>query len=238
METKYFLYIKTSPLGLKYLGKTTKDPHLYSGSGKIWKRHIKKHNLQSCDIKTEIVLETTDIQKLIEMGIQLSKLYNIVESKEWANLIEEGGDGGDTSKFIDYSDARRHDPSRSKHLNLWLETATEEERKKVLRERISKVDFKDRSKKAKQNTDWDSWRESIKNRKTDYSFLDKIHERNKKPIYQLNLVGDIICEFKSAIDAANELNINVGTIRHCLTGRNKTAFGYKWKYKNIQNESK
>jgi len=238
METKYYLYIKESPLGLKYLGKTTKDPYTYMGSGKIWKRHLKKHSFTQSDIKTEVVFETKDLTELVTKGIELSKLYNIVESKDWANLREESGDGGDTSKFINYSDPKRHDPSRSKHLNTWLSSVTEEERKRVLQDRISKVDFKERAKKAKENTDWDSWRESIKNRKIDYSFLDKLHEQSKKPIYQLTLGGNIICEFKSAVDAASELNINVGGIRHCLTGKNKTAGGYKWKYKNIENESK
>jgi hypothetical protein len=103
METKYYLYIKTSPFGLKYLGKTTKNPFTYLGSGKIWKRHIAKHSLTFEDIETEVVFETDDINQLIKKGIELSLLYNIVESKEWANLREERGDGGDTSKFIDFS---------------------------------------------------------------------------------------------------------------------------------------
>jgi hypothetical protein len=122
------------------------------GSGKIWKRHLKKHNLTQDDIKTEVVLETKDLTELITKGIELSRLYNIVESKDWANLREESGDGGDTSKFIDYSDPKRHDPSHSKHLNAWLSDVTKEERKKVLQERISKVNFEERYKKTKENT--------------------------------------------------------------------------------------
>jgi hypothetical protein len=237
MKTKYYLYIKTSPFGLKYLGKTSKNPFTYLGSGKIWKRHIKKHNLTTDNIKTEIVFETTDVEKLIKKGIELSILYDVVKSKEWANLREESGDGGDTSNFIDFTNPVFHNSNRSKHLNDWLNDVTEEDRKKILRDRISKVDFKERDRKTKENTDWDSWRESIKNRKTDYSFLNKLHEQSKKPIHQLNLDDEIIKEFNSAVDAADELNINVGGIRHCLKGRNKTAGGYKWKYKNIENES-
>lgn len=236
METKYYLYVKTSPSGLKYLGKTTKDPFTYLGSGKIWKRHIKKHNLTTDNIKTEIVFETTDVEKLIKKGIELSILYDVVKSKEWANLRDESGDGGDTSKFIDFTNPVFHNSNRSKHLNDWLNNVSDEERKKILRERIAKVDFKKRADKAKENTDWDSWKESIKNRKTDYSFLNKLHEQSKKPIYQLNLDDEIIKEFNSAVDAADELNINVGGIRHCLKGRNKTAGGYIWKYKD-KNES-
>jgi hypothetical protein len=137
MEKKYYLYIKTSSLGLKYLGKTTKDPFTYMGSGKIWKRHIKKHNLTINDIKTEILFETNNLDELISKGLYLSKLYNVVESKEWANLRNESGDGGDTSKFIDFSNPIFHEPNRSKHLNEWLKNVSDVERKKILRERIS-----------------------------------------------------------------------------------------------------
>jgi hypothetical protein len=239
METKYYLYIKESPLGLKYLGKTTKDPYTYMGSGKIWKRHLKKHGFTQNDIKTDVVFETRDPTELIAKGIELSRLYNIVESKDWANLREESGDGGDTSVFIDYSDPKRHDLSRSKHLNTWLSSVTEEERKKVLQDRISKVDFKERAKKAKENTDWDSWRESIKNRKTDYSkFLNRVHEKNKKPVLQFDLDDNFIQEFDSASSAAKSLgHDNGGNITNCCKGRCKSTLGYKWKYKEIENES-
>lgn len=45
-----YLYLKThNKTGLKYLGKTVSvDPHLYQGSGTIWRRHIKKTWLR-CD---------------------------------------------------------------------------------------------------------------------------------------------------------------------------------------------
>lgn len=237
---KIYLYIKTSPLGLKYLGKTTKDPFTYMGSGKIWKRHIKKHNLTINDIKTEIILETNNLDELINKGLELSNLYNVIKSKEWANLREESGDGGDTSKFIDFSNPVFHNPNRSKHLNDWLKNVNDEERKTILRKRIANIDFDERSKKSKENTDWDSWRKSIKNRKTDYSkFLTIVHEKNKKPILQFDLDDNFIKEFDSASTAAKSLGyINGGNITNCCKGRCKSTLGYKWKYKNIENESK
>ena len=88
-----YLYVKThNKTGLKYLGKTiSNDPHLYQGSGTIWKRHIKKHGY---DVTTEILLETDNPEELKEVGIYYSNLWNIVESKDFANLIPETGDGG------------------------------------------------------------------------------------------------------------------------------------------------
>jgi hypothetical protein len=99
--TDCYLYVKThNKTGLKYLGKTKKlDPHKYTGSGKKWLMHLKKHGY---DYTTEILLVTKDDIELKETGIFFSKLWNIVESKEWANLREESGDGGDTSSSEGY----------------------------------------------------------------------------------------------------------------------------------------
>jgi hypothetical protein len=89
-----YLYKKThNKTGLKYLGKTNNPyPHTYKGSGHYWKRHINTHGY---DVTTEILLETDDPEKIKEMGIYYSNLWNVVESEEWANLKPEMGDGGD-----------------------------------------------------------------------------------------------------------------------------------------------
>lgn len=87
-----YLYLKThNKTGLKYLGKTKQDPYKYKGSGKYWKRHIEKHGY---NVTTEILLITQDKDELKETGLFFSKLLNVVESNEYANLKEENGDGG------------------------------------------------------------------------------------------------------------------------------------------------
>lgn len=228
---KYYLYIKTSPLGLKYLGKTIKNPYIYMGSGKIWKRHLKKHNLSYIDIKTEIVFETDDELELIRVGNELSIKYNIVESIEWANLRIENGDGGDTSKFIDYNNPNFHKSDRGKHLYVFN---SDEEKKRIIAERTKKIDYNnpERLKKIKENTDWKKWKESIKNRKIDYVNMRR-NVVNKKPILQFDLNGNMISEFSSISEAAKILNIGRSGIMQCLRKRNKTAFNYKWEYKII-----
>lgn len=88
-----YLYIKThNKTGLKYLGKTkSKDPYKYRGSGKYWINHLKKHGY---DYSTEILLATDDENDLKETGLFFSKIFDVVQSNEWANLKEESGDGG------------------------------------------------------------------------------------------------------------------------------------------------
>ena len=91
---KYKLYHKISPLGLNYLGmSTSKNPFRYKGSGKYWKLHLKKHNINSNDIKTIILYETDSQEELKKIGIEYSELYDVVNSNEWANLINETGEG-------------------------------------------------------------------------------------------------------------------------------------------------
>lgn len=106
-NTMYYLYVKThNKTGLKYLGKTvSKDPHKYPGSGTIWRRHLDKHGY---DYSTEILLETDSKEHLTEKGIYYSNLWKIVESKEWANLKPESGDGGDTSMCPAWQEAMKN----------------------------------------------------------------------------------------------------------------------------------
>ncbi len=96
------LYIKThNTTGLKYFGKTVKDDaHKYTGSGTHWLRHIKTHGY---DVKTEIFGEYSDddVDRLTKDAIQFSEDNQIVESKEWANLIVENGLDGVPMKISD-----------------------------------------------------------------------------------------------------------------------------------------
>jgi hypothetical protein len=94
------LYVKTHRLtGLKYLGKTERDPYTYSGSGIRWKRELNKYGN---DVETEILFQSDNLDEIREKGLYYSELWNIVESNDWANFIEENGSGGDTSAFRDY----------------------------------------------------------------------------------------------------------------------------------------
>lgn len=100
-----YLYVKTHNITkIKYLGKTIQDPYTYKGSGKRWLNHLKKHGN---DVTTEIIGQFTTVEELIKTSIPLSETLNIVDSKQWANLRPESGDGGDTSKYIDYSKLNR-----------------------------------------------------------------------------------------------------------------------------------
>lgn len=91
-----YLYIKTHNItGLKYFGKTTQDPFSYRGSGKYWLRHISYYGN---NVTTEIIGYFTNKDECKTAALNFSLENNIVDSHEWANLIEENGlDGGATT---------------------------------------------------------------------------------------------------------------------------------------------
>jgi len=90
---KIYLYVKQHKITkLKYFGMTaTKDPYVYLGSGKHWRRHLKVHGK---DIDTLEVWEFTNIDECEKFALDFSKKNNIVESKDWANLRPENGRDG------------------------------------------------------------------------------------------------------------------------------------------------
>lgn len=95
---KTYIYVKQSPKGLLYLGKTVQDPYKYEGSGLRWKRHLNLHNLKSTDLQTWVLHETINEDEVKELGLYYSNLFNVVKSDNWANMKEEIGDGGFGSK--------------------------------------------------------------------------------------------------------------------------------------------
>jgi hypothetical protein len=105
----YYLYIKTHKItGLNYLGQTYKNPYNYKGSGKYWKLHLKKHGN---DVHTNIIMKCYTKSALKEWGLYYSKLWSVVQSKKWANLMPEIGDGSDA----EYMRMKRADPNSGYH---------------------------------------------------------------------------------------------------------------------------
>jgi len=87
------LYVKIHNItGLKYFGKTIKNPYIYKGSGVYWKNHLAKHGN---DVTTIVVGEYLENSNLLAAhAMNFSIIHNIVCSKDWANLINENGSDG------------------------------------------------------------------------------------------------------------------------------------------------
>jgi len=89
-----YLYVKRHEItGLKYFGKTEKNNVTsYYGSGKYWLNHIKLHGVSH--VKTICYWIFNDQKKATDFALKFSKKHDIVNSDDWANLIDENGING------------------------------------------------------------------------------------------------------------------------------------------------
>lgn len=101
-----YLYIKQCQhCGLRYFGKTiNKDVEKYHGSGSHWKNHIAKYGRYN--VKTLQIWEFNSVDDAKHFALDFSEKQNIVESKEWANLVPEDATDGN-SKIVITDDIRK-----------------------------------------------------------------------------------------------------------------------------------
>jgi group I intron endonuclease len=71
----------------------------------------------------------------------------------------------------------------------------------------------------------DEWKEKMKNGAWNSG-------TSSKPVLQYDLEGNFIKEWNSISKAANHINKSTSAISECCKNKRKTAYGYKWKYKN------
>jgi len=113
MPKTIYLYLKThNQTGLKYLGSTTCiDPYKYKGSGLHWKRHIKKHGN---DVSTKILYQTRNEDDFYPVCLFYSKVFNVTDSDNFANLMAESGRPGLFKHHSELSKQRISDFGKTK----------------------------------------------------------------------------------------------------------------------------
>jgi hypothetical protein len=93
----YLLVKEHVDTGMKYLCKhvasSFSECEKYTGSGIYWKRHLKQHGN---NVKTTCLFVTENEKEFREIAKKYSLKFNVTQSKEWANLCDEEGQGGHT----------------------------------------------------------------------------------------------------------------------------------------------
>jgi hypothetical protein len=86
-----YLYVKQhSKTKLKYFGRTIQiDPYKYKGSGDYWTNHINKYGRTF--VETLNIWKFDTQEECTSFALVFSEENNIVNSKEWANMIIETG---------------------------------------------------------------------------------------------------------------------------------------------------
>lgn len=87
----------------------------------------------------------------------------------------------------------------------------------------SRVDFKHTLETKKKIS------KKLKGREISKECIEKIRSKVSKPVFQLDLDGNILKKWKSAKQVFKEIGISNTDISSCCSGRLKTAGGFKWK---------
>ena len=208
MENNVYIYGLKDPRDnqIKYIGKTVDID-----------RRIKEHNQIHRNKKSK---KNSWITHLIRNGMQpiMEVLEECEESRwvererYWIRYYKElgfdlknmtlGGEGNNGYVFTTEDRLKQSESQKLRHKTTPFSMET--------REKLSK--------KARQTLNG----------------LDNLKLGSKKsqiPIIQKTKDGEIIKEWESLQQAADELNIERSNISHCLRGRIKTSGGFKWEYK-------
>jgi hypothetical protein len=91
------LVVTHNVTGLKYFCKTTRIDRLawYKGSGIAWRKHLAENGF---DVNVEAFGFYVDEDRCLAAAKKFSQENNIVESNEWANMVEELGKNGASLK--------------------------------------------------------------------------------------------------------------------------------------------
>lgn len=209
MKTIYLLVKTHSTTGLKYLCQTTRqDYSKYSGSGTYWKRHLKIHGSQHT---TEVIKECANREEMIRWGNYYSNLWNVVESKEWANLKPEEGNGNTTEWMKELWN--RSEFRKKKAESFSKTSATKEyKQKQSLASKKIWADPLYREKRPDQsginNPNYDL---------TPYTFINKDGK---------TFIG-------SKLEFSNNYNLRTKAVRHLVKGDVQTHKGWKLVKENI-----
>lgn len=218
-----YLYIKQhKKTGLKYFGKTTKDPKKYNGSGTYWVRHLREHGN---NIETIWFRRFDNIFSLKSYAENFSKENNIVESNKWANLMMENGlDGGSPKGRIISSETRK------KLSQAGMKRKQTPETKRKIGE----------SKKGKKRKKFSiEWRKNLQknhaSKKPGYCKTVTNECKRKisntlrlraKPVYCITNNTQYDC----IMDAVEQLELSYNGVSHCVYGYQKSTRGYQFKF--------
>jgi hypothetical protein len=204
------LVMRHQVTGLRYFCKSTRLQEIgyYRGSGKHWKRHLKKHGIH---IDVGVLGIYYEKDRCMAAAQKFSIENNVKTSPEWANLIDENGLDGAPCGEAHPMFGKPHPQTGVKR--PWA------------------------GKSGSDNPMWGKPSPMRGKHNVGASKAHKGRPRpiggGKKP-HPVICMGDVEIRYESVTEAAKALGKTRAGINRCCTGKAKTAHGYKWRYAEEQ----
>ena len=227
----YTVYLKTSPLGLKYLGMTTKNVLKYNGSGPRWKEHIKRYNYGVFTIHTEILFLSDDQQLANAFALNYSIKKDIVNNIRFANKRNEKG-----IFSLHISDSLKGTKNLKTSKTVYQYSINGDFIKKWDRiiepSKIFKCDIYNAVTGRNLESGGFLWRSFYMEKIPPFDRVKNNYGKSKTLLQSDVNTNKIIKQWESTKEAALSLNMHASAIRNCLSVRNSviTAGGFSWRY--------
>jgi hypothetical protein len=211
----YIYLVKNLQDKVIYIGQQigTKSLTQYKGSGILLNRAYKKYGEDK--FKRELI-EYCGIEELNNKEQYYITLYN-TKFPHGYNLTE----GGEGMKGYKYSPQQCLNVSQAKIGKKY----PKEHGEKIRQARLGK------SHSIKTINKIITTKASKHNIQIDLSLKNQFHSNSQTPILQYDLQNTLITKYSSAQEAGRCLGNKSGnSIADCASGRQKTAYGYKWQW--------
>ncbi len=173
--------------------------------------------------------------------------YWIEQFKQWGFNLKnknKGGGGPDKGRKIRSKDDIWKSKLSNSHKGKKLSDETKNKMSVKAKGKHKSLEHISRIKKGQNNMSKEDklkWGSNISKSKTGskYNLSEETKKKlsliRSKPVIQYNKSGDFIKIWENSKKASIELNINIGSIWNCCTGRSKTAGNSIFKYKQNEN---
>ena len=211
----YIYLVKNQQNKIVYIGQQigTKSLDEYKGSGLLLNRAYNKYGKDY--FKQEIV-EYCDVDELNNKEKLYIKQYN-TKFPHGYNLTE----GGDGMKGYKYNNNQKQNISNAKNGQKY----PKEHGEKIRQAKLGKKRDPETVNKIIQT------KASKHNIKIDLSLKNQAKSNSQKTILQYDLQSNLLNEYQSAQEAGRCLGKSGNSIADCASGRQVTAYGFVWKYK-------
>jgi hypothetical protein len=208
MKNKHYIYYLHKEDNIPfYIGKTNNPNN---------RKNVHKNKLK-CNIELVVIDEAVG-----EEWRQLEEFY-IQLFRSWGFILTNGFKGGGGASY--WTDKQKYNPIRRNKLS--------KPKPKGFGDKIkNNRDHKAAGKKSSLSNQKHYISGSARNQKISQKLKGRKVDWTGDNIIQLDLNGNFIKEWPSIRQAGIELaNTSGETIRKCLKGLQKSAYGYKWQYK-------
>ena len=212
----YIYLVKNQQNKIVYIGQQigTKSINEYKGSGLLLNRAYKKYGKNY--FKQEII-EHCDIDELNNKEKLYIKQYN-TKFPHGYNLTE----GGEGMKGYQYNNIQKQNISKAKVGQKY----PKEHGEKIRQSKLGKKRDQNTINKIIQT------KASKHNVQLNLDLKNQYKSNSQKSVFQYDLKNILINEYQSAQEAGRCLSKSGNSIADCAAGRQKTAYGYIWKYKD------